>query len=75
MKPKKNLLRAYERNLKLLALAVREETNDWWISDIAKATGLSWGTVKNFITGKTKSPHYLTVYRMAAAFDITMRIR
>lgn len=60
----------FERNLNGFVNDVRLETLGWHISDIAKATGLAASTCSNFVTGKTRSPHYRTVYRIAKALNL-----
>ena len=64
----------FERNLNSFVNEVRLETVGWYINDIARTTKLASSTVSNFITGKTRSPHYRTVYRIAKALNIHLNL-
>ena len=65
----------FKRNLASLVVDVRTETKNWWIADIARSSGLSWGTCKRFVSGETKSPYYKTVFRLARCIGVDIKFR
>lgn len=67
--------RDFQRNLASLVADVRDETKNWWIKDISRASGLSWGTCKRFVTGQTKSPYYKTVFRLARCIGVEVKFK
>lgn len=62
--------REFKSSLREIVQKVREETRQWYYTDVARASGLSDTTCSRFIRSETKSPQYRTVVKIAKAIGV-----
>ena len=66
--------RKFEEDLQaFITLAMQLSANMTW-KELVQASNLSFGCIHNLCTGKTRSPHLRTIYKLAHAVGLAVSI-